>query len=295
MHSSDDKIAEDAAEVAGLEYHTYDETAFNPRLAIRYSFNDNLIARASWGTGFRVPYLFAEDLHLCASSPRIYKGTDLSSEKSSSISGGFDWEVSSHQVGFNLFMTRISDKIEFIDPEGGEVPEGYDFRWANAGDATTSGVELYLIGVPNHWLEYGLDFGYTIAKYDEKRYGEDVPGHENSDYIPRTPAITAGAKISAEVIDPLELTLGLNYTGSMYIDHVPEEDESMLMLEKTDAYTLINARIAYALSRSLKFYINVDNLTDYIQPTRDITDAAYMYAPIYGRTVSTGFTMDIGL
>ncbi|MEA3493016.1 MAG: hypothetical protein U9R38_01370 [Candidatus Margulisiibacteriota bacterium] len=47
--------------------------------------------RASAGTGFRVPYGFSEDLHLCSGSPRVYKSADLRPEKSVSANFSVDY------------------------------------------------------------------------------------------------------------------------------------------------------------------------------------------------------------
>jgi outer membrane receptor for ferrienterochelin and colicins len=60
----------------------FDETAFNPRLAVKYKISESFTLRANAGTGFRAPYGFSEDLHLCSGSPRVWKSSDLHAEKS---------------------------------------------------------------------------------------------------------------------------------------------------------------------------------------------------------------------
>ncbi len=278
LHNSSDKST-------NLDYET---SAFNPRIAARYGFTDDFILRASLGTGFRVPYLFAEDLHLCASSPKIYKGDDLKPEKAMSISVGVDYEIAYHQLGLSFFDTRIDDKVEFIDPEGGDVPAGYDFRWSNVGKAYTNGVEFYVEGIPLYWLEYRANAVYTNAKFEELRDPDD----ENSDHIPRSPAITANASVKFRP-GKFGVNFGADYTGSMYIDHVPEEDEANYILEETDPYVIFNARIGYDILDNVELFVKGRNLFDYTQPTRDITDAAYMYAPLYGRTISAGINVSL--
>ena len=37
-------------------------------------FHEDVTERASFGTGFRVPYVFSEDMHLCASAPGSTRG-----------------------------------------------------------------------------------------------------------------------------------------------------------------------------------------------------------------------------
>jgi len=91
----------------------------------------------------------------------------------------------------------------------------------------------------------------------------------------------------------VNLSTSANFTGSMFIDHVPKEDETNYILEKTDPYATVNARIGYRINRLLEIQLIAKNLFDYTQPTRDITDAAYIYAPLIGRQISAGLSIDL--
>jgi outer membrane receptor for monomeric catechols len=79
----------------------------------------------------------------------------------------------------------------------------------------------------------------------------------------------------------------------MFIEHLPNDDESMLIFEETDPYFIFDFMAGMNISRSLNFYVKCDNAFDYTQPTRDISDAAYMYAPLYGRSIALGMNLDI--
>ncbi len=286
-HSEDDLTATE-----------YDESAVNPRAALRVSATDDLTFRANFGTGFRVPYLFAEDLHLCAAAPRIYKGPDLKAEKATSFSMGADLYKADYRLGLSVFKTDIEDKIEFITPEEDVVPSGYDYRWLNVGSASTQGFELSAGGISHRgFFEYSADLVYTDAKFDKLRFNkEDYPGDdsrwENSDRIPRSPEWTGNVSCSFNPGN-WRLTAQVNYIGSMFIDHVPEEDSNLLRIEKTDAFVTVNTRIACLIKRDFTLFIGAKNLFDYIQPKRDITDAAYIWAPLYGRIVYAGFDIAV--
>ena len=275
----------------------YDTNTLNPRIALRYSPVNDLAIRATVGTGYRVPYVFAEDLHLCASAPKIFKGADLEPEKSVSFSFGTDYYKSNYRLGLSLFRTTINDKLEFVGAEEGEVPSGFDYQWVNFGKAYTQGVEAVFAGVTmNNEIDYNFNISYIDAKFNEKRFtAADYPDAswvENSDKIPRSPNWTGNASLTYKP-DRWQFFLGINYTGSMFIDHYPEEDEAQLVVEETDPFFIVNPKITFKACDRLDLFIGAKNLLDYTQKRRDITDAAYIYAPLHGRIVYTGFNLSI--
>jgi len=276
---------------------SYDSKVFNPRFALRWNPHNDLALRANVGTGYRVPYLFSEDLHLCASAPRIYKGADLDPERATSMSLGADIYKIDYRLGLSVFYTTIKDKIEFISPGEGEVPSGYDYRWVNLGESYTQGFDVTFAGMSfNTRLQYSVDLTYTNAKFKEPRYiKEDYPtsdtndGWKYSDYIPRSPIWSGNASITLNLQGGFQIYAHTKYTGNMYIDHVPEEDEDKLIIEKTDPYFIVNGKISKKILHGFNMFIGAKNLLDYTQPTRDNSDAAYMYAPLYGRLFYGGF------
>ncbi|MFC1562965.1 TonB-dependent receptor plug domain-containing protein, partial [candidate division KSB1 bacterium] len=300
--------AENVELVAGLRYDkhksedhltggSYSTNTVNPRLALRLSPTNDLAIRATVGTGFRVPYVFSEDLHLCASAPKIFKGADLEPEKSLSFSLGTDLYKADYRLGFNLFRTNIDDKMEFIGAEEGDVPPGFDYQWVNFGKAYTQGVELVFAGVTeNNLFDYNFNVSYIDAKFDEKRFtAEDYPNAswlKDSDRIPRSPNWTGNASLTLKP-KSWQFFVGINYTGSMFIDHYPEEDEALLIIEKTDPFFMVNPKISLSATDKLDLFVGAKNLLNVIQKTRDNSDAAYIYAPLYGRIFYTGFNLSV--
>jgi outer membrane receptor for ferrienterochelin and colicins len=275
----------------------YDETAINPRLALKYSVSSDLSIRANLGTGFRVPYIFSEDLHLCASAPRIYKGPDLVAEKALSMSVGGDFYQADYRLGFNVFRTQIRDKFEFVSADDEPIPAGYDYQWANVGDAYTQGAELTLGGTLLLGLEAKMDVVYTDARFEEPRYDqENYPGPDDgwkhSDRIPRSPAWTGSAQLTYRPGSWVFLING-SYTGSMYIDHTPEDDPERLVIEKTDPFAIFSMKVSRRVVRGLELFAGAKNLFDYTQPKRDNSNAAYIWAPLTGRIFYVGFELNI--
>ncbi len=275
----------------------YDETVINPRLALRYSASSDLVIRANLGTGFRVPYLFSEDMHLCASAPRIYKGPDLEAEKAMSMSVGGDFYRADYRLGFNVFRTQIRDKVEFVSADDQPIPAGYDYKWSNVGDACTQGAELTLGGTLLPGLEAKTDVVYTDARFEEPRYDrQSYPssddGWKQSDRIPRSPEWTGSAQLTYRP-GPWAFLINGSYTGSMYIDHTPEDDPGQLVIEKTDPFAIFGAKISRRISGGWALFVGAKNLFDYTQPKRDNSNAAYIWAPLSGRILYAGFDVDI--
>ncbi|MEA3312117.1 MAG: TonB-dependent receptor, partial [candidate division WOR-3 bacterium] len=60
-------------------------------------------------------------------------------------------------------------------------------------------------------------------------------------------------------------------------------------IKKTEPHVLFNARLARGLfNNRLNLYAGGKNLTDYVQPEKHSDDAAFMYAPMYGRILYAG-------
>ncbi|MCD4690387.1 TonB-dependent receptor, partial [bacterium] len=142
-HSSEDdfrgsgSVAPDG--VPGVEYS---ESSVNPRMAVRYNPIERLALRASVGTGFRVPYGFSEDLHLCSGSPRVWKGGDLQPERSVSYNISADYYGTRHAVGVALYRVDLRDKVGLVDAGSVAASRGYTYEWENVDDAFVHGVEL---------------------------------------------------------------------------------------------------------------------------------------------------------
>ncbi len=267
----------------------YDETAINPRFAVKYEVNPEVILRASVGTGFRVPYGFSEDLHLCSGSPRVYKPSGLEPEKSMSYNFGIDHPQENYNVSLNFFRTNLEKKIDFADADEDIAAKGYDFVWENIGDAYTQGVELGIRLAMVKDFDMDLNFTYTDAQYKDKRDDwEEFAGgkyYDDSIYISRVPQTTGGIKLAYSPQD-WNLVFDTNYTGEMYIDYAEVEDEEEI--KHTDAFVVCNAKISREISEGVKLFAGAKNLFDYIQDDKRPGDAAFMWAPYTGRMVYGG-------
>ena len=272
----------------------YDETAFSPRAALVYRPNSQITMRTSFGTGFRVPYGFSEDLHLCSGSPRVYKGAGLKPEKSNSLNLGIDYMAERYSLSANIFRTNLKDKIGFTDASDNAAKLGYTYEWANIDDAYTQGMELGLVTRLAKNIDMNCNLAYTDAQYKNKR-PDWVGSHDgkyaaDSKHIPRVPEITAGLKLDYSPQD-WNLVLDCNYTGSMYIDYCKDEDvdNSASKIKHTDPFMVVNTRVSRSFpNRGITAFAGVKNLTDEVQDEKHPDDAAFMYAPYTGRMLYAG-------
>lgn len=270
---------------------SFDETAINPRLAIKYELSEKFTFRANAGTGFRAPYGFSEDLHLCSGSPRVWKSSDLNPETSRSYNISADYYGKNFRVSTNIFRTDLKNKIGFVDADESIATLGYDYQWKNIDDAFVQGVELSIMANMAKNLDLGLDLTYNQGEYKNVR--KDWIGtqyEKESKYISRFPTTTGNLKIE---YSPKTWTFSVtgNYQGNMYIDYY-SEDETKSKIKKTEPNMLFNARISKKLNQ-FKLYAGVNNIFNYIQNERHLDDAAFMYAPVYGTMFYGGIAINI--
>ncbi len=277
----------------------YDENAISPRLAVMYRASSSLALRGSVGTGFRVPYGFSEDLHLCSGSPRVYKPAGLKPEKSISSNFGADYSAERYTANINLFRTNLKDKIGFADASEEARELGYTYEWENIDNAYTQGIELGSRILLGPEISLDLTLTYTDAQYEHER--EDwIETHGGkyaafSKYILRVPDVTGDIGIGYTPSN-WNLTLSGDYTGRMYIDYCEEEDVEAenSYIKHTDPFWVVNTRVARSFPKGgITLFAGVKNLFDYIQPEKHPDDAAFMYAPYTGRIVYSGIEIKI--
>ncbi len=293
-HTSEDEFRGSGNVLSqGLEPLEYDESSINPRLSVKYAASDALVLRGSLGTGYRVPYGFSEDLHLCSGSPRVYKGGDLKPEKSRSISVSADYTKSRWSSSVNLYRTELEDAISFADADDDVAELGYTYEWQNIDNAWVMGAEFNGAYSLTEELALGLRFELFKGEYDNAR--EDWTGtqyEEISKNISRFPKTSGGLKIE---FTPREWSFiaDANYKGKMYIDLTEPANEDDIKIHETETFVLFNAKVQRTIGERYTLYVGAQNLGDYTQEEKHIDDAAFMYAPVYGQTLYGGLQISL--
>jgi outer membrane receptor for ferrienterochelin and colicins len=277
----------------GLDPLEYDETTVNPRFAIKVDASPELVLRGTVGTGFRVPYGFSEDLHLCSGSPRVYKGGNLKPEKSLSYSLTADYTEADWNASLDLYRTELKDAIAFAEANNEIADLGYTYQWENINDALVLGVEFNASYALTSNLAMGVRFEYFQGEYDNPR--DDWVGtefEEASKKISRYPTTSGGFKLEYTP-STWSLMFNADYKGKMYIDLTEPADPADVKIHETESFVTMNAKVSKTFFNRYKLYVGARNLTDYTQEEKHIDDAAFMYAPVYGRIIFGGLQLTL--
>lgn len=288
-HSSEDEFRGSGDVLSqGLAPLEYDESTVNPRFSLKYLATNAITLRSSIGTGYRVPYGFSEDLHLCSGSPRVYKGGDLRPEKSFSYSFTADYTARSFTASLNLYRTDLTNAIAFAEADSTVRDLGYSYEWRNVDDAYVMGAEVNSSIALATGLSLGLRFELFNGEYDHARADWlGTPYESDSRNIPRYPQVSGGLKLNVARAG-WDLVCDADAKGKMFIDLTEPEDPADVKIHETESYVIINAKLSRTIAQRYQVYLGAKNLTDYTQEEKHISDAAFMYAPVYGRIVYAG-------
>lgn len=267
------------------------KTSITPRLAVKYLAGEHLTLRANGGTGFRAPYGFSEDLHLCSGSPRVWKSSELKEETSRSINLSADYYGHRFQVSANLFYTYLKNKIDFTDADEQVKNLGYTYQWRNIDDAEVQGIEMSLQMNPIRYVSLGADFGINRGIYKKVRENwNDTPYESVSKRIPRFPSTTGSLQAEYAPHGWIFTLYGL-YQGSMHIDYY-SENSNRSMIKETAPYVTFNASISKRIGM-IRLYCGGKNIFGYLQDEKHLDDAAFLYAPVYGSLWYAGISINI--
>ncbi|MDD7529701.1 MAG: TonB-dependent receptor [Prevotellaceae bacterium] len=293
MHNSGEKYEADRTVFDSAFPETdFDKTTVNPRLAVKYEVSSALVLRANVGTGYRAPYGFSEDLHLCSGSPRVWKSSSLKGESSFSMNLSADYYGKNYQLSANLFRTNLRDKIEFVPADDNVKRLGYTYQWENVGDAYVQGVEMGVKLNLGKDLKTGVNATWNLGKYNHERGDwKETAFAKDSKYISRFPAVTGDFTLD---YTPGTWTFSLmgSLQGPMYIDYIASEADKS-KIKKTDAFMLFNCKVAKDLGKNFTVYAGGRNIFSYIQDEKHTDDAAFMYAPVYGASWYAGVSVKL--
>lgn len=311
----------------------FNETSVSPRMAVKYEVNKSLVLRANFGTGFRAPYGFSEDLHLCSGSPRVWKSSELKAEKSVSFNFSADYYAKNYQLTANIFRTNLKNKIAFGDADEKVKGLGYTYQWENKGDAYVQGLELGAkINVLKD-LALGLNWTFNKGEYKDVRddwaYDGIVEGlneelkkataggkadkiklaQDNLKKVTDNEATFKQYEADSKKISRFPNMTGdfsLEYTpgtwtftltstlqGKMYIDYMAEAGIQDSKIKKTNTFMLFNCRVAKKVGKLFTIYAGGKNIFSYLQDEKHLDDAAFMYAPVYGATWYGGVSITL--
>ena len=213
------------------------------KLGAKYNFNNDLYVAANYGTAYNAPSL--GNLNYTATlKPENTKSLDLS--------------VFYHDFKVTYFKNKITDMIQYIS---GSWP---NTQYENLeGETVLKGYEVEYERIINDTLLLSLNYTQLSAKNKD---GEDLARRANE---------TLKISVDYYGIDKLHLGLNSEYVGKRY-------DSDNKQGAQTGKYTVSNVVANYDISKTVKVYTKIDNITDKYYQTVDgyATSARAYYAGV---------------
>lgn len=246
------------------------DSAFSPKAALVYKPVDAATLRASFGRSFRAPPnldLYATSTVRCVPGPTciVHNNADLEPETGTTWEMGGEWRFTrATQAGLTVYETRLKDLIY-------RKQVGSDIYRINAGEARVRGVEFTARTRLTSWLELDANYGYVDSEMLENEADPSSVGKRLTD----SPEHIAGIEFAARY-GPWSGTL-----GARYVSHVHFNADNSDVVEGVpgsyDAYTMVNAKIGYTFSKTVKASLAIHNLLD---------EEAYSFFLLPGRSAT---------
>jgi vitamin B12 transporter len=232
--------------------------------AAAWSLGGDTVLRASWGQGFKAPSLY--ELY------SAYGNLGLHPEQADGWDAGVQQGLWDHRVDLQAtyFSRDTVNQIGFVSCLSKAQPNCATGRYgyyANVAKAQARGVEL--TGALRPAAGWEITANYTHTDATDRSPGAATFGKQLARIAPDT------ANAEASYAWPIKLTtaVAVRYAGASYNDAA-----NTLLLK---AYTLVDVRASYPVTRHLEVYGRIENLAD----TR--YETAYQYGSL-GRAAYVG-------
>ena len=243
-------------------------SAFSPKLSAVYQATESATVRASFGRSFRAPA--NQDLYTSSTS----RGRTTSGDPNLQPERGTTWEVGGElklgddtKLTATYFDTRLSDLIYVRQDSPTQSTR------INAGLAKISGIELAASNRLNSWLVLDANYAYIGSEILENATDPLSVGKRLAD----SPKNIAGIGLT------VQKGAWSGLLSARYVSHIFWTAQNTDVVEGVpgsyDAHTIVNAKLGYAFSDSVKATVAVNNLFD---------TKAYSYFLLPGRNMTAG-------
>ena len=280
----------------------------SPRVTLRYNPTHNINLRATYGSGFRAPQAFDEDLHILivgGERTRIRLAEDLKEERSHSFTLSADMYKTWGRVQANLlvegFYTRLNDVFALRDTgeigdDGATIYERYNGSGANVMGFNVEGKIAYA-----PWVEASAGVTVQCSRYNKPEYWSDDEDVEPATNMFRSPNVYGYFTITTQPLKNFKIDLSGNYMGRMYVDHyaggllpngtILDQDR----IEHTKAFFDLGVKLSYDFKiwKTIGLQVNagVRNILNSYQNDFDrgpARDSGYIYGPSLPRSIFVG-------
>lgn len=212
-------------------YNNFDNKVTG-KIGVKHNFTQDLFLSSNIGSAYNVPNIIQE------LNPWGAPNTNLNPEDSYSA----DVSLGYKDIKLTYFYQKVKDLINWYDPDGFMGPiVGY---YENLdGKSTFEGIELeYSKGITETSF---LSLGYTYLSAKD----------EDKEYLARRAQESLKFGLDYYGISKLHIGLNGEYIGKRY-------DQANKQGRQTGKYTIAHLNLNYDLTRDIKIYGKVENLTD---------------------------------
>ena len=278
----------------------------SPRVTLRYNPTEDINLRATYGSGFRAPQAFDEDLHILVvggERTRIRLADDLKEERSHTFTLSGDMYHTFGRVQTNLlvegFYTILNDVFALRETgvkgdDGATIHERYNGSGASVMGLNVEGKVAYM-----PWVEAAAGVTLQRGKYKEPEQWSETA--EPATNMFRSPNVYGYFSVSVQPVKNFKIDLSGNYMGKMYVQHYAGgilPDGSTLQedrIERTKPFFDLGAKLSYDFKiwNSIGMQVNagVRNILNSYQRDFDRgadRDSGYIYGPSLPRSVFVG-------
>ena len=278
----------------------------SPRVTLRYNPTEHINLRATYGSGFRAPQAFDEDLHILivgGERTRIRLADDLREERSHSFTLSADMYKSFGRVQTNLlvegFCTMLNGvfalrETGIIGEDGATIHERY-----NGSGATVMGLNVEGKIAYSPWVEASAGVTLQRSKYTTPEHWSETAAPAENMF--RSPNVYGYFTVTTQPLKNFKIDLSGNYMGRMYVEHYAGgmlPDGSTLMedrIERTKSFFDLGLKLSYDFKvwKTIGLQVNagVRNILNSYQNDFDRganRDSGYIYGPSLPRSVFAG-------
>ncbi|MBG6236445.1 iron complex outermembrane receptor protein [Pedobacter sp. CAN_A7] len=218
--------------------------------------------------GFNVFGSYTNSTNPRSASVVDINGEALGSERIDQIEAGIKSEWFNDRLRFNVTFYKINNsdmnlEVFNVDENGIVQPTGY---YAKGGNDERKGVEVELTGkiLPN--LEVVTGYAYIDAQY--KDHSTFIPGSAPNNTPKHTYNIYANYTFQNNVLDGLNIGAGVYYLGERPYNDWTQDGVQYHAIDPNTApwynkaYTIVNAQVAYPLTKNIGLRLLVNNVFD---------------------------------
>lgn len=249
------EVAEGLTLTAGDRYDDHETfgTHHSPQIAAAWSLDTGTILRASWGEGFKAPTLY--QLY------SAYRNPNLGAETSKGWDAGIEQRFMDDRgsVRATYFQRDTRNRIAFLNcPDPGQticsLPGHSSFGYYdNTARNKANGVELE--GAVSFTERASLSANYAHTISEDRSPGSATYGRQ----LLRRPKDTANATVTYGWPRGVDSSVAVRYVSSSADNDFNVFPAARVTLA---SYTLVDLRLAWSVTESLKIAGRVENLFD---------------------------------